>query len=137
MSGVEWLPRDREKRWNRMVAYGLILFIVWVAAIVISSAWGDNVEVGDDALLVGAAGAFLTLILNQFHHGSQIAKAQEQIEQVYEHVNNVEDQERIPGDGPAPTIGSLLRSIDQKIDGLQADVDALTRAIPARKTPMA
>ena len=120
-------------RWNTLIAVGLVAFSCWLTLVIISSAIGENTDVGDDALLIGAAGGFITLLLQQVRHGVQIKATQDKVDQVYEHVNNVEEQEAIPGaeDEPErPTLGSLLRRIDGKVDALAARLDAMDHPQP-------
>lgn len=108
------LPSDPDKRWNRILAFVGVAFAIWLLAIVASSIWGVNQEVQDDALLIGAAAGFITVLLGQYRHGQRI-------DRVYEHVNNVEEQEAIPdGEPERPTLGSLLRKIEKKVDEVLA-----------------
>jgi hypothetical protein len=125
---MKFLPSDPDKRWNRILAITAVAFSIWLLVIVASSIWGVNQEVQDDALLIGSAAGFMTVLLGQYRHGKSIERTADKIDQVYEHVNNVEEQEAIPGDDEPekPTLGSLLRKIEHKVDeGFTANDQAL------------
>ena len=97
------LPSDPDKRWNRIVGYTSLALGAWIMLILASVIWGVNEDVQDDALLIGAAAGFATVLLGQYRHGQKV-------DQVVNAVNHVEDDER--------SLAQTLHSIDRKLDEL-------------------
>jgi 4-amino-4-deoxy-L-arabinose transferase-like glycosyltransferase len=114
------------KRWNLIIVLGIVGLAAWIVLVLLSTIFGENHDLGDDAVLIGAAAGFLTVLFNQVRHGNQIKRTEDKIDRVYEHVNNVEEQEAIPeGETEKVTLGSMLRGIDRKLDAMNGRIDQI------------
>jgi hypothetical protein len=82
------------RRWNRLIFVGVALFSVWIVAIVLSSVFGVNEGVGDDALLVGAAATFLTVLLGQVHHEEKTDANTEALKSISAKLDELLERER-------------------------------------------
>jgi hypothetical protein len=105
---VKLLPDDPDARWNLLVVVTILVFGVWLVLIVWGQIFGDNAEVADDAILIGAAAGFMGMLLGQYRHGQKVDK-------IVAAVNHVEDDD--------VSLASALRTIDGKVDALAARLD--------------
>jgi len=118
------------RNWNRLIALIAVGFAIWIALVILSSIFGRHKNLSDDALLVGAAAGFITVLLNQVHHGDEIKRTSEKVDAVAEHVNHLEEEqgEEASTAPQKPTLGAMLRQIDRHLEeGFQAINDRIDR----------
>lgn len=63
---------------------------------------------------------------------SLLRKNKQATENVYQAVNQVAEEESVTGEPSQPTLGSLLRQVDKKIDRVEQRIDRLEESVELR-----
>lgn len=104
--GRRFVSRGRGADWVDVMVG--VVFGVWIVCIVLSNAFGDNRDLTDDGAFLTAAGGIAVLLLSQ-------RRMHRKVDDVYEHVNNVEESERVDTTPRPESLGSVLREVQREL----------------------
>ena len=99
-----WERKTEDDKWHLLLGWTACLFVVWIAAIVLTHMLGLNEYISDDIQLVVATGGIAALFLGQH----QLRNGQRRI---YDHVNHVEEDQIVHDGGEPASLGQFVRQI--------------------------